>query len=155
MLDIPALFNLNSREREYRLDLDPFLVQGEGAVYDYFAARMIPEHYLAGNLEASKVRYLVIPPQAGGLYLLGFLDKYITLSGRQVKTIVASEEGIELTLELPAGRFYTLTVGGLDNLSVEAEGRGISGLTIEHRPELSYIHFRVDSPRCNLRLKAL
>ncbi len=150
-----ALFNLDSREREYGLDLDPFLVQGEGAVYDYFAARMIPEHYLAGNLDAGNARYLVIPPQVGGLYLLGFLDKYITLSGRQVKKIVASEEGLDLTLELPAGRFYTFAVGGADTPSVEGEGRGISDLTIEHGPGLSYIHFRVDSPQCSLLLKAL
>ena len=150
-----ALFNLDSREREYRLDLDPFLVQGEGAVYDYFDARMIPEHYLAGNLDGGNTRYLVIPPQVGGLYLLGFLDKYITLSGRQVNTIVASEEGLELTLDLPAGRFYTFTVGGADISSVEWEGRGISDLTVEQGAGLSYIHFRVSSRQCSLLLKAL
>ncbi len=109
---------------------------------------------MAGNLEAGKARYLVIPPQVGGLYLLGFLDKYITLSGRQVKKIVTSEEGLELTLELPEGRSYTFTVGGADTLSVEGEGRGISDLTIEHGPGLSYIHFRVDFPQCSLLLNA-
>ncbi len=150
-----ALFNLDSRERKYRLDLDPFLVQGEGAVYDYFAVQMIPEHYLAGNLDGGNARYLVIPPQVGGLYLLGFLDKYITLSGRQVKKIVASAEGLELTLELSAGRSYTFTVSGADTLSVEGEGSNISDLTIEHRQGLSYIHFRVGSPQCSLLLKAL
>ena len=149
-----ALFNLDNREREYRLDLDPFLVQGKGAVYDYYAAKMILEHCLAGNLDGGNTRYLVISPQVGGLYLLGFLDKYITLSGRQVKKIVASEEGLELTLELPAGRFYTFAVGRADTLSVEGEGRGISDLTIEHGPGLSYIHFRVGSPQCSLLLKA-
>ena len=148
-----ALFNLDSRERGYRLDLEPFLVQGEGAVYDYFAEQMIPEHYLAGNLDGGNARYLVIPPRVGGWYLLGFLDKYITLSGRQVKKIVASEEGLELTLELPVGRSYTFTVGGADISSVEWEGRGISDLTINHRLGLSDIHFRVVSPECSLLLK--
>ena len=149
-----ALFNLGDSVGEYGLDLDPFLFQGEGAVYDYFAVKTVPEHYLAGNLDAGDTRYLVLPPQVGELYLLGFLDKYVTLSGRQVKNIVASEQGIELALELPAGRSYTFTVGGAENLSVEGEGRGISGLTIENRPGLSDIHFRVDSPQCSLLLKA-
>ncbi len=87
--------------------------------------------------------------------MLGFLDKYITLSGRQVKKIVASAEGLELTLELPAGRSYTFAIGGADTLSVEGEGRGISDLTVEYRQGLSYIHFRVGSPQCSLLLKAL
>jgi hypothetical protein len=51
----------------------------------------------------------------GGLHLLGFLDKYVTLSGRQVKEMQVEQERVAIDLELPAGRSYTFTVLGANN----------------------------------------
>ena len=149
-----ALFNLSEGECAYEIDLKPYFSQGDETFYDYFAGQLMPGPYLVGNLGCDQARYLVVAPQVGGLHPLGFLDKYITLSGRQVKEIVSSEEGVKLTLELPVGRFYTFVVAGAGGLSLEAEGKGIADLAIEHRPGLNYIHFRVDSPQCILLLKA-
>jgi hypothetical protein len=58
---------------------------------------------LAGELQSEEYRYWVIAPQASGLYVLGFLDKYVTMSGRQVHRVAADLEGVTINMELPAG----------------------------------------------------
>jgi hypothetical protein len=164
-----ALFSLSDREREYSVDLGPFLEGQEGLVYDYLAGQTYPlvgaQHavpllggsLLAGTAGPGEYRYVVIPPRAGGLHLLGFLDKYVTVSHRQVKGITDSDKGVEIDLELPASRGgfqtrpYTFAVLGAERL--EAEGQGISNLSIERRGQLAYIRFRVDSPNCRLILR--
>jgi hypothetical protein len=162
-----ALFNLSDREREYSVDLGPFLEGPESLVYDYISGQTLPERRLAGKAVPGEYRYVVIPPRpplskwrtggVGSLYLLGFPDKYVTVSHRQVKGITTSNKGVEIDLELPIGRGgpetrpYTFAVLGVDWL--EAEGQGIRDVGIERRGELTCIRFRVDSPKCTLILR--
>jgi hypothetical protein len=152
-----ALFNLSDREREYSVDLEPFLEGSEGLVYDYLAGQTLPEHRLSGKAGPGEYRYVVIPPKVGGLYLLGFPDKYVTVSRRQVKGITAGDKGIEVDLELPPGRGgfetrpYTFAALGAERL--EAEGQGLSNPSVERRGELACIRFQVESSNCRLVLR--
>jgi hypothetical protein len=146
-----ALLNLSEEEKEYSLDLQPFLEEKETLVYDYLAGQRVVEQQLVGSARSGGIRYLVLSPRVDGLHLLGFLDKYVTLSGRQVKRMQVEQEHIGIDLELPAGRSYTFTVLGANNLAIE--GRGLSNPTVEHREGLAHIRFQVDTPRCRLLLR--
>ena len=146
-----ALLNLSEEEKEYSLDLQPFLEDKETLVYDYLAGQRVVEQQLVGSARSGGIRYLVLSPRVDGLHLLGFLDKYVTLSGRQVKGMQVEQEHIGIDLELPAGRSYTFTVLGANNLAIE--GRGLSNPTVEHREGLAHIRFQVDTPRCRLLLR--
>jgi hypothetical protein len=82
------------------------------------------------------------------LYPLGFLDKYVTVSQRQVKAITASQDRVIFDLELPAGTSYTFAVvveGG-----ITAQGPGISQVALERQAELTLVRFRVDTEQCRL-----
>ncbi len=101
-----------------------------------------------------QVRYLVIAPMVGKLSLLGFLDKYVTLSGRQVKSVTAGVDWVELTLELPIGRCYTFAVAGERQPSAEGQGITVEVISTEHGQGLSYIRFQVESSPCSLLIRA-
>src|SRR5262249_60661091 len=109
-----ALFNLAEDKRAYHLDLRPFLRGTKSVVYDYMAGEQVAESHLmpglAGELQSGEYRYWVIAPQASGLHLLGFLDKYVTMSGRQVQRVATDLEGVTIEMALPAGRQYTFAV---------------------------------------------
>ncbi|MEE9161490.1 MAG: hypothetical protein V3U35_00835, partial [Candidatus Neomarinimicrobiota bacterium] len=147
-----ALFNLTEEAREYRLDLAPLMDEPGGLVYDYQAGSTVPEVILAGDALPGEGRYLVIVPKVGGLYLLGFPEKYITLSGRQVKEVQTGPEGVRIDLELPAGRSYTFAAFGASPTS--ASGHGIQVLAIERRGELTCVEFHVETRRCSLVLRS-
>jgi hypothetical protein len=147
-----ALFNLSDGQREYSLDLKPFLEEPDGVVYDYLAGRTINTTQVQGKAALGGYCYLIIPPKVGGLYLLGFVDKYVPVSRRQIKGCVANDQGVRIDLELPPGRSYTFTVLGADGLN--AEGAGISNVVVEHRAKLVDVSFRVELPKCRLILKA-
>jgi hypothetical protein len=146
-----ALLNLSEEAQGYSLDLEPFLEDKENLVYDYLAGQSIMERQIVGTARSGEIRYLVLPPRVSGLHLLGFVDKYVTLSGRQVKGIQVEHERVGLDLELPAGRNYTLTVLGANKLAIE--GQGLSNLAVEYSAELIHIRFQVDTPRCRLLLR--
>jgi hypothetical protein len=146
-----ALLNLSEEVQGYSLDLEPFLENQENLVYDYLAGQSMRERRVVGSAKSGEMRYLVLLPRVGGLHLLGFVDKYVTLSGRQVKGMQVEHERVGLDLELPAGRSYTLTVLGANNLAIE--GRGLSNLAVEYAEELIHIRFQVDTPRCGLLLR--
>lgn len=155
-----ALFNLAEDTREYQLDLRPFLRGAESVVYDYRAKEQVAESQLlsglAGELQSGEYRYWVIAPQASGLYLLGFLDKYVTMSGRQVQRVATDLAGVTLEMELPAGRSYTFAVipaGDRFSAPIAVSGRGIQGHAVTSLGGLTYIDFRVDSPGCRLVLR--
>jgi hypothetical protein len=155
-----ALFNLAEDTREYRLDLRPFLRGTAGVVYDYRAGEQVAESQLlselAGELQSGEYRYWVIAPQASGLYLLGFLDKYVTMSGRQVQRVATDLEGVTIEMELPAGCHYTFVViptGDRGGAPLAASGRGTQGHAVTSLGGLTGIDFWVDSPRCSLVLR--
>ncbi len=100
------------------------------------------------------MRYLVIAPILGKLSLLGFLDKYVTVSGRQVKSVIAGADWVELELELPAGRSYTFAVVGERQPSAEGQGITVEAISGEHGQGLSNIRFQVDSSPCSLLIRA-
>ena len=111
---------------------------------------------LAGELQAGEYRYWVIAPQASGLYLLGFLDKYVTMSGRQVHRVAADLEGVTIDMELPAGSNYTFAVipaGDRVGRTLLVGGRGTQGQSVAPLGGLTCIDFRVDAPRCSLVLR--
>jgi hypothetical protein len=147
-----ALYNLSEGEGEYRLDLRPLRSESVDIIYDYLAGRFINNALLDGKFALGEYRYLVLPPRVDGLYLLGFLDKYVTVSGRQVKGVSVNGDRITIALELPAGRSYTFTVIGDEE--VQAEGTGISGIVVERQAGLDTVRFTVESPTCSLVLKA-
>jgi hypothetical protein len=167
-----ALFNLSNDAGDYNVDLGPFLEGPEGLVYDHLSGQTyslvgarhavpLPEgSLLSGKAEPGEYRYVVIPPKVGDLYLLGFPDKYVTVSQRQVRGITDTTHspltkggsgGVEIDLELPIGRSYAFAVLGAERL--EAEGQGLSNLTLERRGELTYIRFQVELPGCRLILR--
>jgi hypothetical protein len=147
-----VLLNLSAEEQGYRLALEPFLEDKERLIYDYLAGQRVVERQLVGVARPGEIRYLVFPPQVGGLHLLGFVDKYVPLSGRQVKGIQVEQERVSIDLELPAGRSYTFAVWGANKLTIE--GRGIRHPIVEHREGLAHIRFQVDTHRCHLLLQA-
>jgi hypothetical protein len=155
-----ALFNLAEETREYDLDLGSFLRGTECVVYDYMAGETVAESQLmpglAGELQRGEYRYWVIAPKVSGLYLLGFLDKYVTISGRQVQRVAADLEGVTIDMELPAGRNYTFAIIPADDrigCTLSVGGRGTQGQATEPLRGLTYVGFRVDSRRCSLVLR--
>ena len=123
----------------------------DSLVYDYHAGRTITGRAIAGQAQPGEGRYLVIVPQVGGLYPLGFPDKYVPVSGRQFTAVSAGPEGVSVDMELPAGRNYTFAVVGAGTLA--AGGPGIDVRGVEKRGELTYVDFRVETPSCTLVLR--
>ena len=155
-----ALFNLSEDKREYHLDPRPFLRGTESVVYDYMVGEQVAESQLmpglAGKLQAGEYRYWVIAPQVRGLYLLGFLDKYVTMSGRQVHRVAVDLEGVTIDMELPAGSHYTFAVipaGDRIGRTLSVSGRGTQGHSVAPLGGLTCIDFRVGTPRCSLVLR--
>ena len=155
-----ALFNLSEDKREYHLDPRPFLRGTESVVYDYMVGEQVAESQLmpglAGELQAGEYRYWVIAPQVRGLYLLGFLDKYVTMSGRQVHRMAVDLEGVTIDMELPAGSHYTFAVipaGDRIGRTLSVSGRGTQGHSVAPLGGLTCIDFRVGTPRCSLVLR--
>ena len=146
-----VLSNLTEAAAEYHLDLEPLLQGTDSVVYDYHARQVVADRVISGSAAPGEGRYLVIVPRLGKFYPLGFVDKYVPLSGRQVKAIGVGPEVVTVELDLPAGRNYTFAVVGTDNLS--ATGQGMKVESVETRGELIYIEFVVDSPLCSLLLK--
>jgi hypothetical protein len=146
-----ALYNLSESEGEYRLDLRPFLRETDGIIYDYLNRQFINSAVLEGKFALGEYRYLVLPPKVGDLYLPGFLDKYVTVSGRQVKGVSAKGDRITIALELLPGRSYTFAVFGDEE--VQAAGSGISGIAVERQGRLDTVKFVADSADCALVLK--
>jgi hypothetical protein len=120
--------------------------------YDYLTGQFITNAQLEGTLALGDYRYLILPPRVGGLYLLGFLDKYVTVSGRQVRNVSLNSDRVTIDLELPAGRSYTFTVAGSQHL--RADGSGINSLALEQVGSLASVRFTVDSSNCKLLLRA-
>ena len=111
---------------------------------------------LTGELQSGEYRYWVIAPQASGLYLLGFLDKYLTMAGRQVHRVAADLEGVTIEMELPTGSNYTFAVipaGNRIGRTLSVAGRGIQCQSVAPLGGLTCIDFRVDAPHCSLVLR--
>ena len=115
------------------------------------AGEILPDNEVSGTFGPGDFRYLVIAPRVGDLYLLGLLDKYIPVSRRQFKEISRAPGAVNIALELPTGRSYTLVISGPER--VLAEGRGISDIAVERQLGLTLIGFRVETPVCRLILR--
>jgi len=147
-----AWFNLAGGPQDYHIQLEQFFGEQLGIVYDYLAGKLLsgPDYGpdFEGMLDAGDYRYLVIPPRAGRLYPLGFLDRFVPVSGRQVKAITVSQDRVIFDLELPPGREYTFAVAAEGGIN--AEGSGISRVALEHQAGLKLVRFRVDTDLCQL-----
>jgi len=127
-------------------------LEGNGSlVYDYHAGRPIAGRVIAGRAQPGEGRYLVIVPRVGGLYPLGFPDKYVPVSGSQVRAVSTGPEGVSVDLELPAENSDTFAVLGAETLS--AGGGGIHVRGVEKRGELTCVDFRVETASCRLALR--
>ena len=147
-----ALFNLSDVDATYQVDLQPFLEGPDYLAYDYFAGLPVTEERMAGMLGVRGFRYLVLPPRINGFAPLGFVDKYVTVSARQVKAVGVAGGRITLDLELPKGREFTFAVVGDGPLA--AEGQGLTVLAVEPGPELTHIRFRAEDQRGSLVLRS-
>ena len=145
-----VLLNLTDTAAEYRLDLGPFLQGTDSVVYDYHVRQVVADRVISGSAAPGEGRYLVIVPRVGKLYPLGFPDKYVPLSGRQVKAIDVEPQGVKIDLDLPPGRNYTFAVVGTEGLA--PSGRGVNILDVEQRGELTFLEFRAEASRCSLSL---
>ena len=94
---------------------------------------------------------MIFPPRVGGLHLLGFIDKYVTCSARQVKgvTVVAGE--VTVDLELPVGMEYSFCV--LNAGPLTAAGRGADILEVRRDGGQTVVRFRANAPGCSLLLR--
>ena len=146
-----ALFNLSEQAAKYRFDLSPLIREQNYLVYDYHSARTVQQYLVSGRMQPGEGRCLILVPEAAGLYPLGFPGKYVTLSGRQVKGVVANRNGVSFDLELPAGRNYTFAAAGAGKLSASGQGLLVQG--VEERQGLTYVDFRVEINRCSLVLR--
>lgn len=145
-----AWFNLAGTVQQYDIQLDHLFAGLSETAYDYFSGQLLANRNYQGSLQGGEYRYLVIPPGIGGLHPLGFLEKYVTVSRRQVKAVISSQEGVAFDLEIPAGRAYTFAVvvdGG-----IKAAGPGISQATVENQGGLTLVRFTVDAEPCRLIL---
>ena len=145
-----VLINLTDVAAEYRLDLGPFLQGTDSVVYDYYAKQVVVDRMIAGSAAPGEGRYLVIVPRVGKLYPLGFLDKYVPVSGRQVKAVDVEAKGIKIDLELRPDRNYTFAVVGTEGLA--PSGRGVNILGVERSGELTIVEFRAGESQCSLWL---
>ena len=96
-----ALFNVGEGRAHYKLDIHGFVDGQELAVYDYFSKKVLHASVLEGDLEPAQGHYYVIMPHVGWLYFLGFPDKYITVSSRQVASIEARDREVSVNFRLP------------------------------------------------------
>ena len=96
-----ANFNVSEDRAHYRLELHGLAGTDRPVVYDYFAGKVLQTAVLEGDLEPAEGHYYVIMPQIGGLYFLGFPDKYITVSSRQVPDIEPVDGGVTVSFQLP------------------------------------------------------
>jgi len=147
-----AVFNLTEDRQEYQVDLGPFLADGDCSVYDYQTGQLIPaaqrQSGLSGQLAPGQYGYWIIAPRIGPLYLLGFLERYVSISGRQVQRVATAPEGTILDLHVPRGRRYTLTVAVAHRPS--ARGRGLQVRAVEQQAGLTHIAFQVETAHCRL-----
>ena len=160
-----ALFNVGGETSRYSLDIRELSGDEAPAVYDYFVAKVLRAPTVEGNLEPAQGHYYVIMPRAGDLHLLGFPDKYITVSGRQVTAVTTSQREVTASFRLPFAppksgeqvREYTVAaynsgdghVGS--DLDVGATGAEIRGT--RRRGDLLYIDFVPFSEEPSLTLR--
>ena len=97
-----AAFNVGESRAHYSLNVTELSGDSHVATYDYFADRVLDTGTLEGDLEPAQGHYYVIMPLVGQLHLLGFSDKYITVSGRQVIGIEQDDGRLTVRLRLPS-----------------------------------------------------
>ena len=166
-----AVFNVGERRAHYSLDTQELVGGSDVAVYDYFASRFLDREAsdgtslwpsLEGYLEPAQGRYYIIVPEVHGTHFLGFPDKYITVSGRQVASIDAEGDrvAVELVLpfpsvaagpESPTDMVYAVAVQGQS--AVEITARGAEILRVERRNGLQLVDFMAlsESPTLEFR----
>ena len=175
-----ALFNVSQETAHYQIDVREIPGLHSQTIYDYFAAEVLQSPVLAGDLAPAQGRYFVIIPETSGFHFLGFPDKYITVSSRQVTKIKTDSQGATVNFLLPfvagatgksgirdpemvpsiaplpgrklsQGAHYTVAVYPRAGLEIEAHGADIEKL----RPQgqLLYIDFAARSEEPSLRFR--
>lgn len=172
-----ALFNIGEARARYELDISEIDGGNDGrAIYDYFAGKVTHSNEVEGDLEPGQGHYYVVMPQVGWAGFLGFPDKYITVSSRQVAGIEATDLELTVNFRLPfsssgirgansagegvvspasggdsaSGRSYTVALQTSSEVDVRGDGAEIRG--VGAKGELVYIEFKATSEEPSLRL---
>ncbi len=145
-----TLWNLSEAEQEYSVDISR-LLSNDVVLYDYFGGSLVDGPVVQGILEPGLARYLILVPPTGGLHLLGFPEKYVTVPRKQVTAVEPGSGSVSLRLELPEGKAYTVATIG--DAPAEAAGSGLDILKVERRGILNCVDFRVNSSACGLELR--
>ena len=163
-----AAFNVGDVTAHYELDAHDLCDSGEIAVYDYFARRVLGTTMVEGDLEPAQGHYYVIVPSVEGLHFLGFPEKYITVSNRQVSSVGSGGGVVTVNFRLPpssrVGRpaaegSYTVAAylppefGGPGGLDVEASGAKVRRVYAEG--DMVYVEFVTSSDEPSLRLRPI
>lgn len=142
-----AAFNIGREAAGYSLDLEELFGGGQVAtVYDHFVGRVVRGNTLEGGLEPAQGHYYVVMPRLGNLHFLGFPDKYITVSSRQVTGVQESDGRVTVSFRLPSTRpadlekhTYVVALYGVHEL--EVRGNGTESLNLRQEGELTYVEF--------------
>ena len=142
-----AAFNIGREAAGYSLDLEELFGGSQVAtVYDHFVGRVVRGNTLEGGLEPTQGHYYVVMPRLGNLHFLGFPDKYITVSSRQVTGVQESDGRVTVSFRLPSTRpadlekhTYVVALYGVHEL--EVRGNGTESLNLRQEGELTYVEF--------------
>ncbi len=145
-----AAFNVGQDAAGYSLNLDELSgYVWESLVYDYLAGRVVQGTTLGGSLEPAQGHYYVIAPKLGQFHFLGFPDKYITVSGRQVTGLQESARDVTVSFRLPSSptggigkHRYTVALYGPPGL--EVKGGGAESLSLRQEGDLTYVEFATE-----------
>lgn len=156
-----ALFNVGDEVASYNLDLKEVAVGEDVAVYDYFGAKMVKSHILQGKLDPAQGSYYIIMPRLGQCHFLGFPDKYITVSSRQIVDIEERTGGITIKFQLPpplvgtgpeSSAEYLYTVALHRQMAIDVKTRGADVRRVYSQGQLQYVEFVATSQEPTLTI---
>ena len=147
-----GLFNVAGRPAHYRLDLEEVGAGPDALVYDYFASTAFQGSHVEGDLDPARAHYYVIMPQYEGIHLLGFPEKFITVSRYQVTGVETWAGGATVKLSLPeTGDGYTWALWSAVPVEAAAEGADLD--RVSTRGGLTLVEFtpRTGDPTLTFR----
>ncbi|MCI2424942.1 hypothetical protein LM599_02835 [Candidatus Acetothermia bacterium] len=111
--------NVGEKDQEYIVDID-MICDDDRLIYDYFAETMVDR--VCGSLPPAGIAYYILPPRVGGVALLGFIDKYVTLPAARIRDIrELLTGGMTATFHVPPLHRYAIAACGGRDLQITAE----------------------------------
>ena len=156
-----ALFNVGDKVASYALDLKELAVGEDVAVYDYFGAKMLKSHVLQGKLDPAHGNYYIVVPPIGPCHFLGFPDKYITVSSRQIIDIEENSGRITVKFRLPppivgtdpeSPKEYLYTVALHGRMAIDIKTKGADVRRVYSQGDLEFVEFAATSSEPTLTI---